>query len=189
MLPERAPDDDHAGRSCQSFAQGCIGCCVNMRWSDRRIQTWLARNTRTANRLLRRDARPSQRTLIRWHLTRGGLWDHLLMFWLVPFSFGLSAWIWNRYFASCCFAGFLETNPVRVGCLIHPKVRGEPDLRHFAFPMLPTAGCNRELLCPMLQQKSPALETSFPDVSRDGFESLRKKCGKNQKKTCLNPLI
>ena len=38
---------------CQSFKQGCCGCCVNMRWQPERIAAFLDANTRAAERLFR----------------------------------------------------------------------------------------------------------------------------------------
>jgi hypothetical protein len=115
---------------CQTFKQGCCGCCVNMRWPPERIAAFLEANTREAERVFRAGARPRYRDLVRLHLARGGWRDHLLAAWLVPLTFGLSAWFWKRRHGSCRFAGYLSRPEGRVGCLIHPlRVGGPGDLR------------------------------------------------------------
>ncbi len=154
---------------CQSFRQGCCGCCVNMRWSDSRIMKFLGANTECARRIFRTGQRIRFRDLVRLHLMRGGWVDHLLGFWLVPFTFGISAWVWKRWLGSCVFAGIIEPETGRVGCLIHPEIWGGADLRKHAFPMIPTLGCNRALRCGMLREGGVDLEAGFLDVSRRGW--------------------
>ena len=163
---------------CQSFPKGCCGCCVNMRWNDRRITRFLLRNTRVVHRLSPNTGRPTLGRLVRMHLACGGVWDWLLMLVLVIPTFGLSALVWRRYFASCCFAGMLDSGG-RVGCLIHPMRLGEPDLRRHAFPLIPTAGCDRLLRCAMLDCATLKIDTTIESaigdhlsVSRRGFASL-----------------
>jgi len=134
---------------------------------------YLEANTAAAVRVVPGGGRPRFRDLVRWHWRRGGFWDHLLLVWLVIPTFGLSALIWRRRFASCPFAGYLEEGSDRVGCLIHPERVGRPDLRRYAFPLVPTAGCNRNLRCPMLDETLPDENTPYLDVSRAGFKSLR----------------
>lgn len=160
---------------CQSFCQGCVGCCVNMRWPDARVLRFLKRNTREAATVFPAQGRPSFSHLVRLHWRRGGFWDHLLMFWLVIPTFGLSALVWRQRFASCCFAGYIEEESGRVGCLIHPLKVGGRDLRRHAFPLVPTASCNRELICPMLRRNSIDNTLSNVAASREGFRSLQKK--------------
>ena len=92
---------------CQSFRQGCCGCCVNMRWRPERLAAYLAANTRAAEATWG-GGRPRWRDLVRVHLARGGWRDHLLAVWLVPLTFGASAWLWRCRYGSCCFAGFLD---------------------------------------------------------------------------------
>lgn len=147
-----------------------------MRWSPERIDAFLAANTREAERLFRTGVKPRTRDLIRLHLARGGWRDHLLAAWLVPLTFGLSAWFWKRRYGSCCFAGYLSRSEGRVGCLIHPlRVGGSGDLRKHAFPLIPTLGCNRALRCPMLDAAGVALESGWLAASRAGAASLRGK--------------
>lgn len=157
---------------CQTFPQGCVGCCVNRRWTDTRIRMYLARNTAQA-RARFASGRPGYWTLVRMHWWRGGFWDHLLMVWLVMPSFGLSALVWSRFFASCPFAGYLDERTGRVGCLIHPLRVGAPDPRRHAFPLIPTASCNRALRCPMLDHPNTDFTSDALRASRSGAESLR----------------
>ena len=144
-----------------------------MRWTPARIEAFLDANTREAERVLRPGARPRLRDLVRFHLARGGWRDHLLAFWLAPLTLGLSAWFWKRQRGSCCFAGYLDRAEGRVGCLIHPARLGEPDLRRHAFPLVPTVGCNRSLLCPMLGAGSVPPDAGWLAASRAGAASLR----------------
>ena len=169
---------------CQSFRQGCCGCCVNMRGQQVRIAAFLAANTAAAARLLPPDRPPRYRDLVRLHIARGGLIDHLLACWLVPLTFGLSALLWRRLFGSCRFAGFIDSDGERVGCLIHPlRLGGSKDLRRHAFPLVPTLGCNRSLICPMLVQHSMPTDTGWPEASRAGAASLRKRCAKTRRRS------
>ena len=159
---------------CQTFKQGCCGCCVNMRWQPERIAAFLDANTRAAERLFAAGGRPRFGDLVRLHLSRGGCRDHLLAAWLVPLTFGLSAWFWKRCYGSCCFAGYLNRSEGRVGCLIHPlRVGGSGDLRKHAFPLIPTVGCNRALRCPMLDAGGVSPESDWLTASRAGDASLR----------------
>lgn len=158
-------------RHCQSFRQGCCGCCVNMRWAPERIVAFVDANTRAMEAVAGAGRRPAFGDLVRVHLRRGGWRDHLLMA-LAPVTLGLTAWFWKRRQGSCCFAGYLDRSGGRVGCLIHPRRVGEPDLRRHAFPLIPTLGCNRTLRCPMLDEDGIALESDFMTVSRAGAGSL-----------------
>lgn len=158
---------------CQSYRQGCCGCCVNMRWGDAKIAAFLEANTRAAEQLFPpHGARPRYRDLVRAHLRRGGWRDHLLMTLLAPLTLGLAAWYWKRRMGSCCFAGFLDRASGRVGCLIHPARAGTPDLRRHAFPLIPTLGCDRALRCPMLDAENPDPDLDWLTVSRRGAASL-----------------
>jgi hypothetical protein len=158
---------------CQSFRQGCCGCCVNMRWNPDRVGEFLEQNTLAFNAVTH-SSRPRFRDLVGIHWHRGGWRDHLLVTVLAPLTVGLTAWIWMRVYGSCCFAGYLDGAPGRVGCLIHPARMGTgtPDLRRHAFPLVPVLGCNRGLRCPMLEQTSPDLDADGLAVSRAGFRSL-----------------
>ncbi len=158
--------------TCQTFRQGCCGCCVNMRWRPERIAAFLDANTRAAERLFPAGKRPSPRDLVRLHLASGGWRDHLLTVWLVPLTLGLSAWFWKRRYGSCCFAGYLSRAEGRVGCLIHPARVGEPDLRRHAFPLVPTLGCDCEMRCPMLHGGGVAPDAGWLEVSRAAAASL-----------------
>ena len=160
---------------CQSYRQGCCGCCVNMRWRADRIATFLEANTRAAEATLRPGVRPRLRDLVRLHIARGGWRDHLLVFWLVPLTFGISAWMWKRYLGSCCFAGYLDWASGRVGCLIHPAQWGMPDLRRHAFPLIPTLRCNRALMCPLLCEDASVKDVDWLAASRAGAASLHRR--------------
>jgi len=147
-----------------------------MRWKPAHLAAFLEANTRAAERIFPSDAKPRRRDLVRLHLARGGWRDHLLALWLVPLTFGLSAWIWKRRFGSCCFAGYLDRAQGRVGCLIHPlRVGGAGDLRRHAFPLIPTLGCDRALRCPMLDASGVSPDLDWLAASRAGAASLGKK--------------
>ena len=146
-----------------------------MRWRNEKIVGYLTSNTAAAEKALGGSVRPGFWSLVHLHWIRRGWLDHLLACWLVFPSFGLSAWIWKRWFGSCCFAGFIEPMSNRVGCLIHPARTGEADLRRHAFPLIPTLGCNRELLCPMLFESESDLQPDALEISRRGAASLAKK--------------
>ena len=162
-------------RECQSFRQGCCGCCVNMRWSDEKIMDFLRANTVAAESVISVSTRPGLWTLVRLHWARCGWLDHLLAGWLVFPTFGLSAWVWKRWLGSCQFAGFLDYASGRVGCLIHPVRLDGMDLRRHAFPLIPTVGCNRALLCPMLFEREVDLQADALTVSRFGQASLARR--------------
>jgi hypothetical protein len=167
----RLPD----AMACQTFRQGCCGCCVNMRWKPVRIAAFLDANTHAAEATFCPGGRPRLGDLVRLHLARGGWRDHLLAFWLVPLTLGLSAWLWRRRYGSCCFAGYLDRAEGRVGCLIHPARWGGPDLRRHAFPLVPTLGCDRALECPMLGTGAVPADADWLAVSRAGAASLRRR--------------
>ena len=156
---------------CQSFRQGCCGCCVNMRWAPDRIRAFLKNNTQALNEVAG-SLRPRFCDLIRIHWRRGGWRDHLLVSVLAPLTVGFTAWVWMRFYGSCCFAGYLDEASGLVGCLIHPARVGGPDLRRHAFPLIPVLGCNRGLRCPMLDQTPADLDADWSTVSRAGFRSL-----------------
>lgn len=163
--------------SCQSFKQGCCGCCVNMRWEARRVAGFLEANTEAFHQLAGA-TRPRFRDLVRIHLRRGGWRDHVLVTLLGPLTLGLTAWLWMRLYGSCCFAGYIDSDSGRAGCLIHPARIGEPDLRRHAFPLVPVLGCNRALRCPMLDSVPPPdLDLPLDSASRAGFRSLRRRAG------------
>ena len=157
---------------CQSFRQGCCGCCVNMRWSPERVKAFLKENTRVFAETFP-SSRPRFRDLVRIHWRRAGWRDHLMVMILAPLTLGFTAWLWQRFWGSCCFAGYLEPETGRAGCLIHPLLIGQPDLRRHAFPGVLVLGCNRELICPMLKQTPPDLSSDLITVSSCGFRSLR----------------
>ena len=160
--------------NCQTFKQGCCGCCVNMRWQPARIAAFLDANTWAAERIFRPGGKLRYRDLVRVHLARAGWRDHLLTLWLVPLTLGLSAWFWKRRYGSCCFAGYLNRSEERVGCLIHPlRVGGTGDLRKHAFPLIPTLGCDRALRCPMLDADGMTPESDWLTASRAGAASLK----------------
>lgn len=161
--------------NCQSFRQGCCGCCVNMRWKDEKIRRFLSANTATAKRILPAGKRPRFSDLVKMHLLRGGWLDHFLMTILVAPSFGLSALIWRRFYGSCCFAGYIDEEDGRAGCLIHPALRGRPDLRSNAFPLVPVLGCDRELRCAMLEDAGIDLSEGLFAVSRRASAGVRAK--------------
>lgn len=159
---------------CQSFSQGCCGCCVNMRWRPERVLAYLAENTR-AFRQVTGTSRPGFARLVRLHWRRGGWRDHLMVALLGPLTLGVTAWLWMRFCGSCCFAGILEEQTGRAGCLIHPARVGDPDLRRHAFPLVLVLGCNRQLRCPMLDAAAPDLTRPLIPTSQAGFKSLRTK--------------
>lgn len=160
---------------CQTFRQGCCGCCVNTRWKPARLAAFLEANTRAAERIFPSGATPGRRELVRLHLARGGWRDHLLACWLVPLTFGLSAWFWKRRYGSCCFAGYLDRATGRVGCLIHPRrLGGMTDLRAHAFPLIPTLSCDRSLRCPMLDAGEASPDMDWLTASRAGADSLKR---------------
>lgn len=131
-------------------------------------------NTRESQRWTANQRRPDFWQMIRWHWARGGWLDHLFMLWLVMPTLGMSALVWSRFFGSCVFAGFIDQEAGRVGCLVHPLRVGYPDCRKHAFPLIPTLGCNRSLLCPMLRT-AVDLSTDFYITSKAGWKSLRNK--------------
>lgn len=147
-----------------------------MRWNPARLAAFLEANTRAAERIFPADAPPGRRELVRLHLARGGWHDHLLACWLVPLTFGLSAWFWKRRYGSCCFAGYLNRAEGRVGCLIHPLRRGgSADLRANAFPLIPTLSCDRSLRCPMLDADGVSPAWDWLTASRAGAASLQRR--------------
>ena len=157
---------------CQSFRQGCVGCCVNMRWSPERVSAYLAENTRVFS-TISSDHRLRFSDLTKIHWKRGGWRDHLLVSVLAPITLGLTAWLWMRFHGSCCFAGIIDPVTGRGGCLIHPARVGLPDLRRHAFPGLLLLGCNRSLRCPLLDRTPVDLSSGLIDTSATGFSSLR----------------
>lgn len=160
--------------NCQSFRQGCVGCCLNMRLPEEKLRRFLERNTEAAERILSRGGRPGLFRLARLHLARGGLLDHALACWLVAPTFALSVIAWHRIFGSCRFAGFIDRRAGRVGCLIHPARLGTPDCRRHAFPLIPTVECDTRMRCPMLKSEAPDLSAGWFEASRSGAESLKK---------------
>ncbi len=162
--------------SCQDFKQGCCGCCINMGWCKGRMERYMTANTVLVDRILKnREGDLRLRDLVCIHLQRDGWADYLLALILVPLTLGLSAFLWKRVYGSCCFAGYLNKEEGRVGCLIHPlRVGGEVDLRKHAFPLVPTLNCNRELRCPQLDNPEIPLETGWYDASVSGARSLRR---------------
>ncbi|MEI6562762.1 MAG: hypothetical protein WCO42_00485 [bacterium] len=144
-----------------------------MRWNSERVLKFLEANSRVFAEDCR-SPRPRFRNLVHIHWRRGGWRDHLLVTVLGPLTLGLAAWLWMRFYGSCCFAGTLDPATGRVGCLIHPLRVGAPDLRRHAFPLIPILGCNRQLRCPMLDSSSPDLSQGIIPTSKAGFRSLRK---------------
>jgi hypothetical protein len=162
-------------RDCQSFAQGCVGCCVNARWSPQRMARYLEANTKAAEAIFPVGRRPGRVELLRMHWRRGGWLDHGLAALLAVPTLGLTAFLWRTLLGSCCFAGYIDRATGRAGCLLHPARLGLPDLRRFAFPYVPTLGCDRALRCPLLDDARADAEWDLPTASRAGFESLRKR--------------
>jgi len=162
--------------SCQDFKEGCCGCCVNMRWSEQRLGDFLSKNTEAVDQMITRRGKALRVIdLVAVHLKRGGGRDFLLAFILVPFTFGLSALYWKRRYGSCCFAGWLDREKRRVGCLIHPARLGGADLRRHAFPLVPTLSCDREMRCLLLNNAAAEqLELEWFELSRRGAESLKR---------------
>jgi Flp pilus assembly pilin Flp len=107
----------------------------------------LAESTALARDLLPPDVPPRYRDLVRFYYQRGGVRDFMMLVVLVPLTLGLSAWWWARRHGSCAFAGVLDEDSGRVGCLIHPARVGMPDARRHAFPLVPSVSCNRDLVC------------------------------------------
>ena len=173
-MSNQAKGESGQQRHCQTFPQGCVGCCVNMRWPRSRVIRFLELNTQAVRRILGDRPRPTLREMARLHRARGGILDHLLAAWLVVPTFGLSAFLWKRLVGSCCFSGFINetAEQVRVGCLIHPLRVGQPDLRRHAFPLVPTLGCDRGLRCAMLDDESTDFSVDYPEASVRGFGSL-----------------
>ncbi len=152
-----------------------------MRWRAERITAFLEANTAAAERILPTGKQPRHSDLMRLHLARGGLIDHLLAFWLVPMTIGLSALIWKRFWGSCRFAGFIDREERRVGCLIHPlRLGSRKDLRRHAFPLIPTLNCDRALRCPMLEEHSVPTATDWLGASRAGAASLKRRRAKTR---------
>lgn len=143
-----------------------------MRWTDVRVRAFLKRNTRVFHARMGGRTRPNRRDLVACHWQSGGWMDHLLGFWLVPFTLGISAWVWKRFMGSCTFAGVIDTKTGRLGCLVHPARVGLPDLRRHAFPLIPTMGCNRELRCRMLNESGLDMVADAVSTSRRGWASL-----------------
>lgn len=169
---------------CQSFREGCVGCCVNPRWSDTRLHTFLARNTDALAGWDATEGHPRRADIVRAHWRRGGVWDHLLMLWLLLPTLGLSLLIWRRWFGGCVFAGFLSTTPTRVGCLIHPARWGQArggqectDLRRWAFPWVPTLYCNRRFECPGLHAPTPQLGCDYATATAHNAATCRQRMG------------
>lgn len=157
---------------CQTFPEGCVGCCVNMHWDDSRIRGYLSRNTELAATFL-----PAGRPILYWRMVkfyyrRGGWLDMLLTALLVLPTAGLSALWWHRRIGSCPFAGYLDNSRKRAGCLIHPARVGLPDARRHAFPLLPLVKCNRQLRCPALDNPETNWSTELLQTSRIGQASL-----------------
>ncbi|MBT3378797.1 MAG: hypothetical protein HN742_11450 [Lentisphaerae bacterium] len=150
-----------------------MGCCVNVRWSDEKIQAYLRANTEAAARILPTGRRPSYWDLVRLHLARGGAWDHLVMFVMVMPTFGLGAWLWRRRLGSCAFAGLIDVESGRAGCLVHPKQVGEPDCRRHAFPLVAALKCNPRLICPTIKQGSADTHLGLVAASRVSAWAIR----------------
>ncbi len=169
---------------CQSFREGCVGCCINTRWSPRRQTRYLSQNTDALQPWLDQHRRPSRRDITHLHRSRGGLYDHLLMFWLVLPTLGLSIWVWRRWFGGCAFAGFLSRSPTRVGCLLHPAHWGQDcaDIRRWAFPWVPTLFCNRTFECPGLRAPSPVLECSYIEAGTRNAATFQQNTGRPRAK-------
>ena len=160
--------------SCQDFKEGCCGCCVNMRWSEKRLHSFLCENSAVVTSVIARQGKDLRlRDLVEIHLKRGGWHDYLLAFIMVPFTLGLSALFWKRRYGSCCFAGWLDKEEQRAGCLIHPERLGGADLRKHAFPLVPTLKCDRDMRCPLLEDAGEEhLNMEWFELSRVAAKSL-----------------
>lgn len=160
-------------RDCQWFSSGCVGCCINRRWSEGRLLKYLRDNSNLAVQLWE-GGRPRWWQLAVFHAKRGGWNDLLWCLLLVMPTFGLSAWYWRHRWGNCCFAGIIDETDCRVGCLIHPARYGMPDLRRHAFPLVLTVSCDRNLRCSMLDDINCDRSLGWYDVSRRGALSCRK---------------
>lgn len=162
--------------NCQDFSGGCCGCCVNMRWSRRRLERFLAANTAVTESVRkRRNGELRLRDLVGIHLRRGGWADYALAFILVPLTLGVSVLVWKRLCGSCCFAGFLDESQTRTGCLIHPlRLGGGGDLRKHAFPLVPTLNCDRDLRCPQLESPGTDGNRGWHETSLAGARTLHR---------------
>jgi len=168
--------------NCQDFPEGCCGCCVNTRLPRGTLEEILRKNTLNGSRIVGSGGPPRFWDLVKWHFRSGGFWDHLLCFWLVGPTLGLSAWIWARRLGNCCFAGFLDGER-RVGCLVHPKrIGARIDFRRYAFPLVPTLRCNRALRCGYLSlQDGEGVDTDgWYEVSRRAAATLRRRIGRKR---------
>lgn len=160
--------------TCISFYHGCVGCCMNMRWSDEKIVKWVKDNTEYAeSHPSRNGSRPTFRELAVWHWHRGGFPDFILAFVLAIPTCGISVWLWRRFRGSCPFAGYVDEDRRKAGCLIHPERLGLPDLRVYAFPLLPLVWCNTTLECPAWNAGIP-MNLSLPETSRQAYRARRK---------------
>lgn len=151
---------------CQSFPEGCVGCCVNMLWSDKRIRQYLQKNTEFYEKYLPQTGQLSYWSMVCFYFRRGALLDGLLTVALLLPTFGISAVLWKRFLGSCPFAGYLDASGKRAGCLIHPARVGLPDARRHAFPMLPLIKCNRLLRCPALDNPESNWSMELLQASR-----------------------
>ena len=159
-------------QNCQDFAEGCVGCCVNMRWTDERITRYLSTNTGLVQDYLCTEAGVTYWSMMRYYFRRGWGWDLLLTFIMVIPTFGVSAVLWQRFWGSCPFAGYLDERHQRGGCLIHPARIGGADRRQHAFPLLPFVKCNRMLRCPALDSDTIDLGMGLLQASRRCCQSL-----------------
>lgn len=151
---------------CQTFSEGCIGCCANPRWSEKRLRDYLEDNTRQAERMGWSARRPRYWEMIWHHWRRGGWIDHILLVWLPGLTLGISVWLWLRYWGQCSYAGFIDSGRRRVGCLIHPMRVGVPDARGHAWPLVVSVRCNTAYRCELKMRRENA---GWYEVTFAGF--------------------
>ncbi len=163
-------------RDCLSFDAGCVGCCVNPNWADSQLHDFLVENTRLAHEILAEDRHPQYWELVRFYFLRTGWTD--LLFTVVLFlpTLGLSTFYWMHRHGSCAFAGYLDKECKKAGCLIHPERIGYPDARLHAYPLNPMLACDPELVCPMLHNlNGRPVNATLAQVSRQGHASLKER--------------
>ena len=164
---------------CQGFRQGCCGCCVNRRWAPERLTDYVSANTRAAEAAWG-GGRPRWRDLVRVHLARGGWRDHLLAVWLVPLTFGASAWLWRCRYGSCCFAGYLDraagrkNQPSPSPCVrIITQFQKNPVIRKAG---IHDCGVSQRRTCGIVPRVVPGQKTARSPVCHNKKFRVRREC-------------